>query len=160
MSQQKYNKTKGSLWERTVADYLNSEGAFGGHVERAPRWGALDKGDLLNTGRFTVECKAVKEITLSTFVDEAEIENVNTGRDWPLVIIKRRMRPPSDAYCVLPAWALVEIVRELEGHVNATALQRYAVSLSREQPRRYEARRGTALAERQNRTPGGSRRRG
>lgn len=109
------NKRVGSDWEGRVRDYLNSEGVFGGYVERAPRWGSLDKGDLVNTGRFTVECKAVKEISLSTFVDEAEVENVNSGRDWPLVIVKRRRRPVSDAYCVLPLWALAEIVRELEG---------------------------------------------
>jgi len=115
VSQQKYNKVKGTQFERALADYLNSEGAFGGHVERAPRWGSADKGDLVGTGRFCVEAKNCKTIDLSGFMNEAEVETKNAGKDWPLVIVKRRRRPVSDAYCVLPLWALAEIVRELEG---------------------------------------------
>lgn len=114
MSQQQNNKRIGSLYERQVADYLTSEGAFGGHVERAPRWGRIDKGDLTGTGRFTAEVKNCKAIDLAGFMDEAEVENVNSGRDWPVVFIKRRRRPVSDSYVVLPAWAFVEIVREME----------------------------------------------
>lgn len=114
MSSPRANKVKGSQYEGAIRDYLNDEGAFGGHVERAPRWGALDRGDLVNTGRFTVEVKNCKSIDLATFVDEAEVENVNSGRDWPVVFVKRRMRPVSDSYVVMPAWAFAELVRELE----------------------------------------------
>jgi hypothetical protein len=107
------SKRKGSLWEGTVRDFLNDSGAFAHTVQRAPLWGALDRGDLLNTGAFTFECKATKSIDLASFVDEAEVEAKNAGTRWGAAVIKRRNHTTEKAYVCMTLRAFIEMLREL-----------------------------------------------
>lgn len=93
-------KAAGSKWERVCAELLRLLPSFAA-AERAPRWGAEDKGDLLNTGDFTIECKATKSIDLAGFVDEAFVENLHSGRRWGVVFIKRRRKPSAEGYAVM-----------------------------------------------------------
>lgn len=98
MTSRAYAKQKGSTWERECAEYLRP--VFP-QVERAPRWGANDKGDLTGTGTFTVECKNTKAITLSTFMDEAKVEATNAGLGQiPIVFIKRKGKGVAEGYAV------------------------------------------------------------
>lgn len=98
MSSRAYARAKGSTWERECAEYLRP--VFP-QVERAPRWGANDKGDLTGTGIFTVEAKNCKAITLSTFMDEAKVEANNVGPGQiPVVFIKRKGKGVAEGYAV------------------------------------------------------------
>lgn len=107
------SKRKGSMWESTVRDYLNDSGAFVNTVQRAPLWGSSDRGDLLNTGQVTWECKAVKEISLARFVDEAETEARNAGTRWGVTVIKRRNHQTSKAYVAMTLQTFIDILKEL-----------------------------------------------
>ena len=100
MPSQQYNKAKGTLFERGVADFLRDCGVFPS-CERAPRWGSVDKGDLVNTGPFCFELKATKSIDLAGFITEAEVECQNAGKDYPIVVVKRRQKPISASYVVM-----------------------------------------------------------
>jgi len=97
------SKAKGSKWERDVCEFLRESPRFR-HVERAPQWGAVDKGDLVGTGVFTFECKATKAYDLAGFMKEAEVE-AKAASGWndqiPVVALKRRMRSVGDGYAVL-----------------------------------------------------------
>lgn len=98
MTTRAYAKQKGATWERECAEYLRP--VFP-QVERAPRWGANDKGDLVGTGVFTVEAKNTKALTLSTFMDEAKVEAANVGPGQiPVVFIKRRGKGVAEGYAV------------------------------------------------------------
>ena len=98
MTTRAYAKQKGSTWERECAEYLRP--VFP-QVERAPRWGANDKGDLVGTGVFTVEAKNTKTLALSTFLDEAIVEAANVGPGQiPVVFIKRRGKGVAEGYAV------------------------------------------------------------
>lgn len=107
------SKRKGSAFEVALRDYLNAAGVFRSPVQRAPSWGTLDKGDLLNTGSFTVEAKAVKQIDLSRFVDEAEVEAANAGTRWGVAVIKRRNHSIEKAYVAMTLRTFTDILKEL-----------------------------------------------
>lgn len=92
------NKAKGTRFEREVADYLR---IFFPKAERAPRWGSVDKGDLVNTGPFTFECKAVRSIDLASFVDQANVEAKNANTPYGVAVVKRRNKSIGDAYVVM-----------------------------------------------------------
>lgn len=113
-------KQKGTRWEREVADYLN--------VDRSPAWGVCDQGDLnpRQTYPFTIECKNHKTITLSSFVDEAVVENENADGEYPAVVIKRPRKNVKDAYVVMPLWAFRRLMKELQQMNKSTT---YTVDL-------------------------------
>lgn len=105
------SKAKGSLFERQVADYLRDSGVFPS-CERAPRWGSVDKGDLVGTGDFCLELKATKAIDLAGFLAEAEVEAQNADKEFPVVIIKRRMKSVEQAYVVMALEDWKDLVME------------------------------------------------
>lgn len=107
------SKRKGTAWERAVADHLNTRGPFRRKVERSPLWGAADQGDLLNTGQFTFECKALKVIDLASGVTEAEREAVNAGTRWGVLVNKRRNHPTGKAYVTMTLDAFIDLIGEL-----------------------------------------------
>ena len=96
-----------------MRDFLNDRGVFVSKVQRAPLWGSADQGDLLNTGAFVLELKAVKDITLSKFVDEAEREAENAGARWGAAVIKRRNHQTQKAYVVMTLEQWVDLIKEL-----------------------------------------------
>lgn len=110
------NKNKGSAFEREVVEYLATHGHP--YAERAYGAGrAEDEGDIDGVVGFCIEAKNHKEITLSTFMDEAVIEAGNINRrllsrgvtilTYPVSIIKRRRQNVERAYVVmeLKDWA-------------------------------------------------------
>lgn len=107
------SRRTGTTWENAVRDLLRN---IWPHVERAPRWGSKDKGDMVGTGPFVVEAKACKTIDLAGFVDEAIEEASNAGRPYPVVFIKRRRKPAKDCYVVMPAHAWLDMI---EGYENS-----------------------------------------
>jgi hypothetical protein len=103
------SKTKGTAWESAVVQYFNDHGFP--HAERRAPQGALDKGDIAGIPGVVIECKAVKEITLAAFMDEAERETANAGARLGVAVIKRRQKPTADGYVVMTLAAFVDLVR-------------------------------------------------
>lgn len=108
-------KAKGTSFERHLADALRESGVFP-EAERAPRWGSKDKGDLVNVLPFCIEAKATKHIDLAGFLAEAEVEAGHAGADFPVVVIKRRMKPVLDSYVVMTLEDWLELVRVTMSH--------------------------------------------
>lgn len=118
-----YSSRTGTEWESRLADFLTERGTFGGEVFRAPRWGAKDKGDLVNTGDFCFEAKATKAIDLAGFLTETEVERENAGRRWGVCVVKRRNHNIRKAYAVMPLDQLLDLIEalSLETRLGLTA---------------------------------------
>ena len=108
-----YSRRTGSEWETRLASHLTQRKTFGGEVFRAPRWGAKDKGDLVNTGDFAFEAKATKTIDLSGFLGETETERINAGRRWGVCVVKRRNHPVGRSYAVMELDSLLDLIEAL-----------------------------------------------
>lgn len=108
-----YARRTGSEWEARIASHLTQRRTFGGEVFRAPRWGANDKGDLVNTGDFVFEAKATKTIDLSGFLNETETERTNANRRWGVCVIKRRNHPVGRAYAVMQLDQYLDLIEAL-----------------------------------------------
>lgn len=107
-----YSRRKGSAWEKSLADFFTEHGTFGaGEVFRAPRWGALDQGDLVNTADFVVQAKAVKTIDLASFMEEVKVQKKNAGRRWGFAVVKRRNHGVERAYAVMELAELADLIR-------------------------------------------------
>lgn len=102
----------GRLWENRVIEYL---------VERFPRMerrrlqGRFDKGEFVNSGDWTFECKATKAIDLSGALDQAVIEQKHNGSKWHAAIIKRRSHQADKAYVVMTLSQFRDLLGELGG---------------------------------------------
>jgi hypothetical protein len=86
-------KAAGARFERVVADYLAEELADD-RIDRAPKAGAKDKGDIANVRmgahKIVIECKDVARTDLPKWVREARIEAENAGALVGIVVHKRR----------------------------------------------------------------------
>lgn len=87
-------KAAGSRHERSVADYLKAH--VSRFVDRMPKYGAKDRGDILNVETFNklpiaVEAKDYGgRLEAGTWLREAETERINLNAVAGLVIAKRR----------------------------------------------------------------------
>ena len=87
-------KAAGSSHERSIADYFKTH--VSRFVDRMPKYGAKDRGDILNVETFNelpvaVECKEYGgRLLTGAWLGEAETERVNLGAIAGVVIAKRR----------------------------------------------------------------------
>lgn len=85
------NKQKGTEFERLIANALATH--LDDRIDRAPLRGSNDRGDIANVvspfGRVAIECKAVKKLALSEWVEEADVERGNADAIAGVVIHKR-----------------------------------------------------------------------
>lgn len=85
-------KQAGSLFESQVAWYL-ADALDDDRIERRARNGSKDRGDISGVrciaGRVVVECKDVRKMALSGWVDEAEVERGNDDAVVGVVVHKR-----------------------------------------------------------------------
>ena len=85
-------KTAGARFERVVADYLAEELADD-RIDRAPKAGAKDKGDIANVRmgdhKIVIECKDVARMDLPKWTREARVEAENAGALVGIVVHKR-----------------------------------------------------------------------
>jgi hypothetical protein len=88
--------------------------------------GRFDKGDLINTGDWTVECKNAKEIRLSEALTQAEVESRNAGTRWHAAIINRRNHATAKGYVLMTLEQfkalLVEDAKKEQAIINQRAL--------------------------------------
>lgn len=84
-------KAAGTAHERAVADYLAEH--VDDRIDRAPRHGARDRGDIagirVHGRRVVVECKNTAKWTPGPWLGEAEVERVNDDALAGLVVAKR-----------------------------------------------------------------------
>ena len=91
------SKAKGTKFEREVVEFIKTHGFVG--AERRALGGSLDRGDVSGVPGFVFECKATRAIDLATAVDEAKREAA-VEDDFPIAVVKRRMKPTGEAYFV------------------------------------------------------------
>lgn len=98
-------KAAGANHERSIADYFKAN--VSRFIDKMPKYGAKDRGDILNVETFNelpvaVECKDFGgRIEAGTWLGEAETERVNLGAVAGVVIAKRRGTTDPGAQIVL-----------------------------------------------------------
>lgn len=103
-------KTKGSAYERSIVDYLRSEGF---QVERTRVGWADDRGDIHGISGFTIECKNHRSLQLAGWISELATECGNAGTDVGAVVHKRRgVTDGGEQYATLPLRMLVQLLKE------------------------------------------------
>ncbi len=108
-----YHRTKGSSFERLVADYLAINGFP--FADRRVKSGAKDKGDIggvhVNGERLVLECKNTSKISLGTWAAEAEAERVNDTALAGVIVHKRHGKgQAADQWVTMPLADLVAIL--------------------------------------------------
>lgn len=94
-------KAKGSKAERDVADFL---AAVGVPCERIPAGATLDRGDLWvpNAAWPTIDVKNQQALDLAGWIDRAQEQAYNAGREAGVVWHKRRGKAsPADWYVTM-----------------------------------------------------------
>lgn len=87
-------KAAGAKHERVIADYFKLH--VSRFIDKMPKYGANDRGDVLNVETFNelpvaVECKDYGgRLEAGSWLGEAETERVNLGAVAGIVIAKRR----------------------------------------------------------------------
>lgn len=109
-------KAAGARFERVVADYLAEE-LDDDRIDRAPKAGAKDKGDIANVRmgghKIVIECKDVARMDLPKWTREAQVEAENAGALVGVVVHKRHgVAKPDQQWCTL---TLGDITRLLKG---------------------------------------------
>ncbi|WP_053387672.1 hypothetical protein [Leucobacter japonicus] len=93
-------KQAGSLFESHVAAYL-AEALDDDRIERRAKNGSKDRGDIgsvrtIDGQRVVIECKDVRSMNLSGWVDEAEVERGNDDAAVGVVAHKRLRYGPKN----------------------------------------------------------------
>lgn len=103
-------KTKGSAYERSIVDYLNS---CGFQTERTRVGWADDRGDIHGINGFTIECKNHKALNLAGWIQELATECRNASTSVGAVVHKRRgVSDGGEQYATLPLRMLVQLLKE------------------------------------------------
>lgn len=110
-------KAAGVRFERVVADYLAEELADD-RIDRAPKAGAKDKGDIANvrmgSHKVVIECKDVARMDLPKWTREALVEAENAGALTGIVVHKRHgVANPAQQWATMTLGALTTL---LKGH--------------------------------------------
>ncbi len=103
-------KQKGTAFETLVVSFMRD---WWPGAERRAMQGALDKGDLLLPGeeRFVCELKNVARMDLAGWAKEAEVEAINAGAKWGVVIHKRKGRgQPGDQWVTMSLATFCDLV--------------------------------------------------
>ena len=112
-------KAAGARFERQLADHLDAR--LPGRIDRQPRTGAKDKGDIAGVttpdGRpIAVECKNVTRTQLAGWIHEAHTEADNLGAVAGIIIHKRQGRSaPACQWVTMTVEDLTAILTDQEG---------------------------------------------
>lgn len=108
-------KQAGSAHERSIADYLQTH--VSRFIDKMPKYGARDRGDVLNVETFNelpvaVECKEYGgRLLVGTWLAEAETERGHLGGIAGVVIAKRRgTTDPGDQIVLMTTRDLVALL--------------------------------------------------
>jgi hypothetical protein len=106
------SKQKGTAFESLVVPPIAE--TYPG-TERRQLAGALDKGDLLvPCAPFATECKNVAKMSLATWRAESEVEAVNAGLPYSIVVHKRKGKgAPEEQWVTTTLGDFLGIIREV-----------------------------------------------
>lgn len=106
------SKRKGTAAETAVVNYLRSTGHFP-YAERRALHGNNDQGDVTGCGPIVFEVKNHRELKLSEWLEELQIEIHNANANTGAVIAKRRgITNVANWYAILPVYLLVDLLVE------------------------------------------------
>lgn len=103
------NKSKGTRWESSVRDFLNSSGQSAHRIAQA----GVDEGDVHVNGSWCIQCKDVAKQAYSKWVDDVENQRVASGLRFGAVIHKKRNAPVGDALVVMSLDQFAEVTNRL-----------------------------------------------
>lgn len=105
----------GTLFERTVADYLAAQ-LDDDRIDRRVKNGSKDRGDVAGVRTFrgkriVIECKDVATLSLGVWYGEAERERGNDDAECAIVVHKRmRKGQPADQWVTMTLADLVVLL--------------------------------------------------
>jgi len=111
------SKQKGTKWETDCVELVRRVYP---KAIRSPAWGSEDRGDLHDTGPFTIECKAVKSFNLSQFIEEAKVEAKNAGKEFPVVFLKRPRKSTAEGYAIMEIGSFIDLINKIGVAIEET----------------------------------------
>jgi len=103
-------KRKGDGFERSIVEYLRSEGFT---VDRTRAGWSDDRGDIHGIEGLVLECKNHKTLAIPAWLEELRIEMANARCDMGVVVHKRRgSQAGGEQYATLPFWLFVKLIKE------------------------------------------------
>lgn len=108
-------KAAGARFERLVADYLAEE-LDDDRIDRAPKAGAKDKGDIANVRmgehKIVIECKDVARTDLPKWAREAQVEAENADALIGVIVHKRHgVATPDQQWATMTLGAFAKLLK-------------------------------------------------
>ncbi|ASR75925.1 holliday junction resolvase [Mycobacterium phage Aziz] len=115
-------KAAGSTFERQIADCLR-DALCDPNIQRAPLWGAVDKGDIVNVRidghDLVIQTKNVTKLDLPKGVGDAKVQAVNAEALAGLFIHKRHGKgDPMDQWVSCTVAELVALITKVPVHAR------------------------------------------
>lgn len=110
-------KQAGSSFERVIANHLQAE-LNQPAIDRAPKHGALDRGDIANVRDshdrlIAVECKNAAKLALSGWMREAHTAATNYGAHTGVIVHKRHgVGDPGKQWVTMTVDDLIQLLKE------------------------------------------------
>ncbi|MFJ6720529.1 hypothetical protein [Streptomyces sp. NPDC091259] len=111
------SKAKGTAFESALVAYLRDH--HNPDARRNVQMGRLDIGDIDGYYLHALEAKAEKEITLSSYIAQANREAIHAGQPFGCAVVKRRMKGAADAYVVRDLATDVRLMNRLKAMEDA-----------------------------------------
>jgi hypothetical protein len=105
-----HSRNKGARFEVAVANWLKTNG-----VTHAERRGVHtdDRGDIDGLPGVIIECKNVEQMSLGSWLDQANNARRHIGADLVVVVHKRRGKPDVEqAFFTMPADSWITLMTE------------------------------------------------
>ena len=115
-------KAAGSRFESSIAEGLRN--ALGDpNIQRAPRWGSVDKGDIVNVRidghDLVIQTKDVARLSLPEGVGDAKVQARNAGALAGLFVHKRRgTTDPMEQWVSCTLAELVALITKVPVHAD------------------------------------------
>ena len=106
------SRARGTAWEVKVVDFLQSRGHR--EVYRMAPGGIHDAGDVGGLPDWAIEARDRAKISLAENCDDAVARAREKRCRYGIAFIKRRGRPVTDAYVVMPAETWADLLDELD----------------------------------------------
>lgn len=99
-------KVRGTQFETAVVNYLKAKGKDAVRVALAHK----DLGDV-HSGKFCIQCKNHKQMKLSEWIKETEIQRIESGKEFGVLVIRKRMDTDiGNSYVVMRLKDFVEVM--------------------------------------------------
>lgn len=104
------SRRKGNTWELQVCQLLRDHG-WSAQTSRSSRGGTQHGADIITDAPIDIEAKNQKTLELSKWLDQA----IRQATRQPAVLfIKRRQRPPGEAYVVMRADQYLHLLKQAD----------------------------------------------